>query len=50
MSIARTRSVLYRLARLLGDLQAIRRRRIAKRIGWRLSGRLTSHALGRLWR
>ena len=43
-----TRSLLYILAKLLGDLSAIARGRIFKRAGWRLSGKVTSRLLGRI--
>jgi len=33
------RSLLYSLARLLGDVNAVKRGRIAKRIGYRVTGR-----------
>lgn len=57
MTINGIRSILYRLARLLGDAQAIGKasRRgsadpIVKRIGRRLAGRLTGRILGRIFR
>lgn len=50
MSIGQLRSVLYAAARFLGDVNAIRRKRIAKRFGWRFTGRLTHRLLRRLWR
>ena len=50
------RSFLYWLARLLGDVQAVRqsaRRRslrpIAKRVGRRLAGKATGRTLGRIF-
>lgn len=49
-SINRTRGFLYGLARLLGDVQAVRRGRIGKRIGRRLVGRVTGRGIGRLFR
>lgn len=50
MSIARTRSTLYLLARLLGDVQAAKRGKVGERIARRLLGRLIGHGLGRLFR
>ena len=44
------RSFLYWCARILGDLQAIRRGRVGKRIARRAAGRMTGRALGRLFR
>lgn len=50
MSINRTRSVLYLIARLLGDVQAVRTGRIGRRVGRRIAGRITGRGLGRLFR
>jgi hypothetical protein len=50
MSISRTRGSLYRLARILGDVQAVRKGRVGKRIGRRVVGRYTGRGLGRLFR
>lgn len=44
------RSMLYRLAKLLGDVQAVRRGRVGRRIGRRLSGKATGRLLGRIFR
>lgn len=44
------RGVLYWLARLLGDLGAIRRGRVGRRIGRRIAGKLAGRGLGRLFR
>lgn len=49
MSINKTRSILYWLAKFLGDVQAVRNNRVGKRIGWRLSGKLTSRILGKIF-
>jgi len=50
MSINRTRGTLYMLARLLGDVQAVRKGRVGRRIGRRVVGRATGRGLGRLFR
>jgi len=50
MSINRTRGTLYLLARLLGDVQAVRKGRVGRRIGRRVVGRATGRGLGRLFR
>lgn len=50
VSINEVRSVLYGTARVLGDVQAVRRGRIAQRIGRRLAGRFTGRLLNRLFR
>lgn len=44
------RSVLYAIARLLGDVQAVRRRRVGRRIGRRVAGKITGRLLGRIFR
>lgn len=50
MSVNQTRGLLYKLARLLGDYQAVRRGRMGRRAGRRVAGRATSRGLGRLFR
>ncbi len=46
MSIGKTRSFLYGLARLLGDVQAVSKGKVGRRIARRASGKIT----GRLFR
>ena len=50
MSINRSRGLLYWLARLLGDINAVKRGRVGRRIGRRAAGKLTGRGLGRLFR
>ena len=50
MSINKTRGLLYWLARLLGDANAVKRGRVGRRIGRRAAGKLTGRGLGRLFR
>ena len=50
MSIARTRRTLYRSARVLGDVQAVRRGRVSQRLVNRGLGRLVGRLLSRLWK
>ncbi|NMB34770.1 MAG: hypothetical protein GX989_00610 [Firmicutes bacterium] len=53
MSVNKTRGFLYKLARLLGDWQAISSgssKKIAKRAGRRIAGRSTGKALRRLFK
>lgn len=50
MSIGKLRSWLYLVARLLGDLNAVKRGRVGRRIGRRIAGRLTGRLLGRIFR
>jgi hypothetical protein len=44
------RGMLYTLARLMGDVNAVRRGRVGRRIGRRVTGRMTGRWLGRLFR
>lgn len=44
------RSILYRLAALIGDYRAIKNNRIGQRIGRRIAGRVTGKLLGRLFK
>lgn len=50
MSVAKTRGFLYRLARLLGDYQAVKRGRVGKRVARRVTGRMTGRALGKVFK
>lgn len=45
-----TRAILYAVARLLGDINAIAKGRIGRRILRRLAGQATGRLLGRLFR
>jgi hypothetical protein len=47
MTVARTRSALYSLARFLGDYQAVKNGRVGKRITNKLIGR---NVVRRMWR
>jgi hypothetical protein len=49
MTLSSFRSILYRLARILGDYQGVRRGRIGQRIRNRVVGRITGKLLGRFW-
>jgi hypothetical protein len=50
MSIASTRNLLYQLARLLGDVNAVGKGRVGRRIARQAAGRVTGRGLGRLFR
>ncbi|MFP4635308.1 MAG: hypothetical protein ACLFRD_05560 [Nitriliruptoraceae bacterium] len=50
MSINKSRGLLYQLARILGDVNAVKRGRVGKRIGRRVAGRATGRGLGKLFR
>jgi hypothetical protein len=42
MSISKIRSILYSAARLLGDINAIRRGKVKQRVKNRIKGKITS--------
>lgn len=44
------RSFLYALAKLLGDLNAVAKGKVGRRVGRRIAGKLTGRALWRLFR
>ena len=46
----RLRPLLYWLAKLLGDIDAVKRGRVGRRIARRAAGKATGRALGRLFR
>lgn len=50
MSINKSRGLLYLIARLLGDVQAVRKGRVGKRVARRAAGKVTGRGLGRLFR
>lgn len=53
MSISKFRGYLYDLAKVLGDVQAVKSgdpKKIAKRVGRRAAGKVTGRALGKLFK
>ena len=50
MSITRTRGLLYLIARLLGDVSAVQKGAVGKRLARRVVGKATGRALGKLFR
>ena len=50
MSISDTRGFLYWLARLLGDVTAVKRGRVGRRIARRAAGKATGRGLGKLFK
>ncbi|MBN2457250.1 MAG: hypothetical protein JXB29_12060 [Sedimentisphaerales bacterium] len=50
MSINKTRGFLYRLARLLGDINAAKKGKVGKRIGRRTVGKATGRAMRKLFK
>ncbi|MBS4207440.1 hypothetical protein [Bacillus sp. FJAT-50079] len=50
MSINKTRSFLYTLAKILGDVNAVKKGKVGKRIMRRTAGRATGKALRKLFK
>jgi len=50
MSIGKTRGFLYWLARLLGDVNAVQKGKIGRRIARRTAGKLTGRGLRKLFK
>jgi hypothetical protein len=50
MTINKTRGWLYLIAKLLGDVQALQKGRVGKRILRRIAGKLTGRGLGKIFR
>ena len=50
MSISKTRSLLYLAARVLGDVNAVKRGTVGKRLLRRGAGKITGRGLGKLFR
>jgi ubiquinone biosynthesis protein UbiJ len=48
MSINKVRGLLYRLARVFGDVNAVAKGHVAKRIARRIAGKFTGRLLGRI--
>ena len=48
MSISKTRSALYKTARILGDVDAVRKGKVGKRVKNRLLSKLTGMLLKKL--
>jgi hypothetical protein len=44
------RSLLYLIARLMGDVNAVQKGKVGRRIGRRAAGKLTGRGLGKLFR
>lgn len=50
MSISKTRGLMYKLAKILGDVQAVRKGKIGRRIGRRIAGKATGRGLGKIFK
>ena len=48
--VDKTRGFFYRVGRLLGDYQAVRKGRIGRRLGRRAAGKATGRMLRRIFR
>lgn len=44
------RAFLYALAKLLGDVNTVQKRKVGRRIGRRMAGKVTGRFLGRLFK
>jgi len=44
------RSSLYKVARLLGDVNAVKKGKVGKRVARRLAGKATGRSLGKLFK
>lgn len=50
MSINKTRGLLYFLARILGDVNAVKKGKVGRRIGRRAAGKITGRGMGKLFK
>jgi hypothetical protein len=50
MSITKTRGLLYLIARLLGDVSAVQKGTVGRRVVRRVAGRMTGRGLGKLFK
>lgn len=50
MSVNKTRGMLYKLARILGDVNAVQKGRVGRRAARRVTGRMTGRGLGKLFK
>ena len=50
MSISKTRGFLYWLARLLGDVNAVKKGKVGRRVGRRIAGKVSGRGLRKLFK
>lgn len=50
MSINKSRGLLYRLTRILGDVNAVKKGRVGRRVARRAAGKATGRGMGKLFR
>lgn len=44
------RNLLYKLARLMGDVNAVKKNKVGRRVGRRVAGKATGRGLGKLFK
>lgn len=50
MSINKIRSLLYFVAKILGDINAVKRGKVGQRVARRVAGKITGRALGKFFK
>ncbi|MBU4401087.1 MAG: hypothetical protein KKE86_17380 [Planctomycetes bacterium] len=50
MNVNKTRGFLYQVARLLGDVNAVQKGKVGRRVGRRLAGKATGRGLRKLFK
>lgn len=50
MSINKIRSLLYNVAKILGDVNAVKKGKIGKRVTRRVAGKVTGKLMGKLFK
>lgn len=50
MTLNDFRSLLYKSAKYLGDINAIKRNKVKRRVGYRIAGKLTSKLLNSIFK
>jgi len=50
MSISKTRGILYFLARILGDVSAVKKGKVGKRIARRAAGKAAGKGFGKIFK
>ena len=50
LTIPKIRSALYKTSKALGDVQAVKKKKVGKRVGRRVVGKMAGRLLGKLFR
>ena len=50
MSIGKTRGFLYKIARIMGDVNSVKKGKVGKRVARRAVGKVTGRGLGKLFK